>query len=234
MSTVAIEIQGILIEIQRKPIKNLHLKIYPPDGDVRVSIPRHYSLEALQSFLEEKMPWIEKQRAHVQALKRPPTLEFGNGEIYHFLGKQYILEVIESAAFKIELCENFMKFYVPSGLTTLQKKSLLLKWYRQQMACLIPPLIAKWEIAMGVNVSEWGIKVMKTRWGSCNTWAKRIWLNLTLIQKSLSCLESVIVHELVHLIEPSHNKRFYHLMDKFMPDWRMHKQELKTILPLLF
>ncbi|MDI1351398.1 MAG: SprT family zinc-dependent metalloprotease, partial [bacterium] len=125
----------------------------------------------------------------------------------------------------VVLNDQFIYLYVTHHATQAQKQLIIDRWYRHEMSLLLPDLFQHWEKIIGVRVAQWGIKKMKTRWGSCNTRAHRIWLNLNLIQKNSVCLEYVLVHELVHLLEASHNQRFYNLMTRFMPQWR-HYQAL--------
>jgi len=216
-----LEFDGMTIEIERKRIKNLHLRIYPPAGQVRISAPLRLSMHSIGQQLEAKRDWIHKQRARIQALpvRSEPTMQ--TGELHFFLGQALVLNIYETAtAARINREDNVLQVYVKPNTTALEKYNLLQRWYRKEMEALLPDLITKWQAIIRVHVAEWGIKVMKTRWGSCNIRAHRIWLNLTLIKKPIACLESVLVHEMVHLLEKNHNARFYSLMDKFMPEWR--------------
>jgi predicted metal-dependent hydrolase len=227
MTKTQIEMDGITIEILRKPIKNMHLRIYPPDGQVRVSAPLQLSLQHIQAQLESKREWLHTQRARLQALPviSEPTMQ--TGEPHFFLGQAYPLSVIEhSAPPQIILKDNVLLLSARAHSTSVEKHSMLKLWYKKQMQSLVPSLIEKWQPLMGVTVEGWGTKAMKTRWGSCNTHTRHIWLNLVLIQKPIACLEYVLIHEMVHLLEASHNTRFYYFMDKFLPEWRAHQKEL--------
>jgi len=224
-----IEIDGIPIEIIRKPIKNMHLRIYPPDGLVCVSAPLKLNLQFIHKQLEAKSEWIHKQRAKFKSLplKSIPILE--TGESHYFLGIPYTLTLVhEETAKKITLKDNLLLLHTKPNETIINKKAILNHWYLSQMKELIPNLISKWQPIIGVHVGGFGIKAMKTRWGSCNTRTRKICLNLVLIQKPVICLEYVLVHEMVHLHEASHNARFYQLMDKFMPEWRSYKNILRS------
>ncbi len=227
MANLQIEIDGITIEILRKPIKNMNLRIYPPDGLVRVSAPLKLSLQQIRHQLEAKREWLHTQRARLQAQPVISAPLMQNGESHYFLGKAYTLNVVESSKpAQLKLKDNILLLSAKLHTTEVTKLACLKRWYQVQMQALIPHLIDKWEPVIGVTVKTWGIKTMKTRWGSCNTRAHRIWLNLSLIQKPIVCLEYVLVHEMVHLLEASHNARFYQLMDQFMPQWRTHQQLL--------
>lgn len=225
-----LEIDGITIEILRKPIKNLHLRIYPPEGQVRVSAPLKLSMQKIRCAIEAKRAWIHQQRARVQARPINRELRWETGESHDFLGQAYELQVIENTTLsQVVLQDNLLQLWVKTNTTRADKEALVQAWYRAQMASLVPDLIKKWQPIINVTVAQWGIKIMKTRWGSCNVRTHRIWLNLALIKKPISCLESVLVHEMVHLLEPSHNRRFYALMDEFMPTWRVINKNLTTI-----
>jgi len=216
-----IEVNGIAIEVIKKPIKNMHLRIYPPDGQVKVSAPLHFKEKMIRSFLQKHSLWIDSQRTRIIA--RAPIKEelLETGSVIPFKGESYffILQEHHGPA-HIECRDGFIYCYVPHSASSAQIKNLLEHWYKKEMQAILPQLIKYWESIIDVHVEQWGIKKMKTRWGSCNTRAHRIWLNLNLIKKPLVCLEYVLVHELVHLLEASHSPRFYRLMDQFMPQWR--------------
>ncbi|MGL5743175.1 MAG: M48 family metallopeptidase [Legionella sp.] len=216
-----IELDGIPIEILRKKIKNMHLRIYPPDGLVKVSVPLKFSEQLIRQNLETKSTWIRKQRDRILSMTpiENTTLETGTRVV--FQGKHYLLIIEEHHGHEhIQIKDELMYCYTQPNRTYEQKQTLLENWYKLQMHRVLPYLIQYWEKIVGVKVAQWGIRKMKTRWGSCNTKAARIWLNLNLMKKQPICLEYVLVHELVHLLEPSHNKRFYALMSQFMPQWR--------------
>ncbi len=227
MSNCHIEIDGISIEVIRKPIKNMHVRIYPPDGRVQISAPLRLNIKHIHRQVEAKREWLHTQRARVQALPVPsePTMEIG--ESHYFLGQIYTLLCHETQGRgEITIKDNELFLRAKPHATALEKQAILKQWYQKQMQSLIPPLITKWQPIIGVSVADWGVKMMKTRWGSCNIRARRIWLNLALIKKPIICLEYVLIHEMVHLLEASHNARFYQLMDKFMPEWRLHQKSL--------
>ncbi|MBP7999011.1 MAG: M48 family metallopeptidase [Chloroflexi bacterium] len=221
-------IGDLVVDVVRKKVKNFNLGLYPPDGQVRLSVPWRADKETIRLFVLSKMDWIKKHQAKFQQREKPRPLEFVTGETHYFQGKPYLLQVVEHAAApRITLKDQTtLELKVPIGSTADQREHLLLAWYRQQLKQAIPPLIEKWSAVMGVQVNEWGVKQMKTRWGSCNIKARRIWLNLELARKSPPCLEYIIVHELVHLLERGHNQRFYAFMDQFLPHWRLLKEEL--------
>ncbi|KTD55086.1 zinc metalloprotease [Legionella sainthelensi] len=219
-----IELDGISIEVTRKKIKNMHLRIYPPDGLVKVSVPIKFSEQLIRQTLHTKGAWIHQQRERIRSRAIIESAELETGATVVFKGKRYLLIIEEHhGPEQIKINNELMYCYIQPNSSHEQKQKLLDNWYRYQMQILLPDLIRQWEDVVGVKVSQWGIKKMKTRWGSCNTKAARIWLNLNLIKKPQICVEYVLVHELVHLLEPSHNKRFYQLMSQFMPEWRQYE-----------
>ena len=230
MSTegVAIRVSGLAVQVVRKDIKNLHLGVYPPNGRVRVAVPLRVSDEAVRMAVVTRLAWIKRQRAKFAGQNRQSAREFTTGESHYFLGRRYRLNVVvlDGAAHVAIRNNRTIDLFVREGSDTAQRERVLLAWYRQQLKELIPSLIQKWETIVGVRVAEWGVKRMKTKWGTCNIKARRIWLNLELAKKPVKCLESIIVHEMVHLLERHHNDRFTELMDGFMPQWRHHRAEM--------
>lgn len=222
-----VEIDGLTIEIIRKPIKNMHLRIYPPDGQVRVTAPLRLSEKHIRSQIEAKLGWLHKQRARVRAFPAPTESTMQTGECHYFLGQACHLIVLEgSSRPMVTFNGQSLLLQTRANSTTARKLAHLNRWYHVQMQVLLPDLINKWQSVIGVKVASWGIKIMKSRWGYCNTCTQHICLNLNLIKKPISCLEYVLVHEMIHLLEASHNARFYQLMDYFMPQWREHKIKL--------
>jgi predicted metal-dependent hydrolase len=218
-----IEMEGLAVKLLRKPVKNINLRIHRT-GDVQVSVPLRLPLNSVYDFLSDKRQWIENHRRRLQMLTPEPPMLLETGELLSFLGQRYALKIHEGfVKQRIELAGEDLHFFTRQSATLEQKQRLLTHWYRDQMRYYLPTLFEKWEALIGVKATTYGIKIMKTRWGSCHPIKKRIWLNLRLIEKPLICLEYVIVHELIHLLEASHNKRFYALMDQYMPEWRRVK-----------
>ncbi|BCA94072.1 zinc metalloprotease [Legionella antarctica] len=223
-----IEIDGISIEIIKKPIKNMNLRIYPPNGLVKVSAPLSFSEQFIRQYLQEKNDWIRNQRNRIRERSSYQEEVFQTGATIKFKGQSYLLLIEEhNGPSHIKVKDELIHCYIQQNPSPMQIQMLIERWYRREMESLIPELIKQWETVIGVTVAQWGIKKMKTRWGSCNTRARRIWLNLNLIKKPVLCLEYVLVHELVHLVEASHNKRFYTLMTQFMPQWREYQYLLE-------
>jgi predicted metal-dependent hydrolase len=224
-----ISVSGVQVQVVRKAIKNLHLGVYPPGGRVRVAAPLAMSDNAVRRAVVGKLGWIKRQRARFEAQPRQSVREMVSGESHYFLGRRYRLQVVEQIGpAKVFLRTHILELSVRPGLDAKARERALHQWYRARLRELIPPLVAKWEGIIGVEVADWGIKKMKTKWGACNAGARRIWLNLELAKKPLQCLEYLIVHELAHLIEKHHNDRFVSLMDQHLPNWRLRRQELNA------
>jgi hypothetical protein len=225
-----LEVNGISVEVVRKNIKNLHLAVYPPNGRVRVAAPLRLDDDAVRLAIVSRLGWIRKQQQRFEQQNRQSQREMVSGESHYFMGRRYRLNVIEhNAPATLRLTNNTtMELRIRPGSDRDKREAVLYRWYRRQLQELIPQLIARWEPELGVTVAEWGIKKMKTRWGTCNTNARRIWLNLELAKKPVSCLEYVVVHEMVHLLERHHNDRFKAYMDRFMPQWRLQRDLLNT------
>jgi hypothetical protein len=219
----------IRIDVVRKKMKNIRLTIYPSTGKIRLSVPKKTSEKMIQSFLKSKLDWIKK---HSQTVvnQNNKILNFETGEQHTFLGKNYPLEIIEiQGREKVKFEDNVIYLFVNEGSTIELRQKLLVKWYRKQLETILPEMIAHWENIMQIKVEEWRIKNMKTKWGTCNITKKRIWLNLELIKKTKEQLEYVVVHEMVHLFEKYHNKRFYDLMTHYLPNWKELKKQLNQM-----
>lgn len=226
-----ITVGDLVVEVVRKDIRNLNVAVYPPDGRVRVSSPRRVSDDTIRLAVIGKLPWIRRQQARFAGQERQTPRRYVSGESHYYLGHRYRLQVLRAEGRRqgVEVEGlSFLNLYVREGSTAESRARALSGWYRKRLKETIPALIAKWEPVMGVEVADWGVKRMKTRWGSCNTRDRRIWLNLDLIQKPPQCLEYVVVHEMVHLLERSHNERFHGLMTRFLPEWPHLRKELNS------
>lgn len=222
-----IMIGDIYIDVVHKVIKNVHLSVYPPLGRVRISAPFRMDLETIRVFAISKLNWIKKHQHRIRSQEREAPREYITRESHYYLGRRYLLKVIEhNASPKVAIKYETMEMYIRPNTGMGKRQVILDEWYRQRMKEIIPGLIAQYENAMKVQVSEFGIKKMKTRWGTCSIHAKRIWLNLELAKKPIDCVEYVVVHEMVHMLERHHNERFIVLMDKYLPKWRFYKEEL--------
>jgi predicted metal-dependent hydrolase len=216
------------IDVVRKDIKHMHLAVYPPTGRVRIAAPLRVNDESVRLFAISKISWIRKHQRNFVEQDRQTPRQYKERESHYFQGKRYLLRIIEQDAppkviFKTK---TYIDLYVRPNSTAEQKQTVLNEWYRAELKKLIPPLIEKWQNRIGVKVYDWQVKQMKTKWGTCNIEKRRIWLNLELAKKPMSCLEYIVVHEMIHLLERHHNDRFLALMERFMPQWKFYKEEL--------
>ena len=223
-----ITVGGLCVDVIRKPIKNLHLGVYPPHGRVRVAAPLSVSDDAVRLAVVTRMGWIKRQRAKFHAQSRQSARAYVSGETHFFLGQRFRLNVIDDAnAGRVHLRNSrTLDLFVREGSDLAVRERVFVKWYRQELRCRAAPLIEKWAIVLDVPLPAWGIRRMKTKWGTCNIEAKRIWLNLELIKKPPQCLDYIIVHELAHFLERNHSDRYVALMDRHLPNWRMLRDEL--------
>ena len=224
-----ISVSGIPVQVVRKPIKNLHLSVCPPDGHVRLAVPLHMTADNVRLAVITRLSWIKKQQASFQAQPRQSEREMVTGESHYVFGKRYRLEVIERRGCHEVIIKNHstLQLFVNPGTSTQNRTLVLTEWYRKQLKARIPDLLKHWEPLIGKQVAAWGIKKMKTKWGSCNINQRRIWLNLELAKKPIECLEYVLVHELVHLLERHHGDRFKAHMTKYLPQWQRCRDILK-------
>jgi predicted metal-dependent hydrolase len=231
MAMPQVQIGDLHVEVIRKNIRSLRLTVYAPDGRVRVAVPARTSDAAVVEFVSTRLAWIRKHQEKFQTQVRPVELTYVSGETHYYQGQPYELQVHPTNGVpRVVREESQLVLHVREDSTPQQREKVLTAWYREQLKRQLPALIAQWQQVVGVQVNEWGVKQMRTRWGTCNIRAKRIWLNLDLIKRSAHCLEYVVVHELVHLHERLHNARFWGLMDQFMPGWQAHREELKQTI----
>jgi len=216
----------------RKPIKNLHLAVLPPLGKVRVTAPLRMKDDAIQTLIATRLPWIKKQQLKFEGQERQARREYVSGESHYFLGKRYRLEVVfEDRAAHVSLKgKDKIILSVRPNSNRTKREQVMMDWYRKELRDITHELLERWGKTIGVKPSAWGIKKMKTRWGTCNPKAGRIWFNLELAKKPEHCLDYIIAHEMTHLLEKSHNDRFKTHMDKFMPRWRQYKEELNRLV----
>jgi len=227
---VNIKLNNMDVEITQKDIKNVHLSVYPPKGRVKVSAPESMSVETIRVFVISKLGWIKKQQNKICSQQREASREYLDRESHYVFGKRYLLKVTEhNVPPTVRLNHNTLELIIRPDTPLVKRQAILYEWYRAQMKLVLPDIINKYEKMMDVEVGEFGIKRMKTKWGTCNPTAKRIWLNLELAKKPVECLEYIVVHEMAHLIERTHNDRFVAIMDNFMPKWRFYKDELNRL-----
>src|SRR5690606_2041660 len=219
----------LTLDLQRKAIKNLHINVLPPDGKVRVSAPLQMTDTAIRMAVISRIPWIRKQQQSFASQPRQTEREMVNGETHYLWGKRLRLDVRERAGkHEVEVTKTKITLFVQTGTSRDNRMLLLNEYYRAQIKAATAQLLEHWQPLIGVQADSWGVKRMKTKWGSCNIKAARIWLNLDLARKAPECLEFILVHELVHLHERHHNERFMTLMDKYLPDWRERRNLLNS------
>jgi predicted metal-dependent hydrolase len=226
-----ITISDIKIDLVRKDIKNIHLAVYPPNGRVRLAAPFATNDETIRLFVISKLGWIKRNQRKIEGQERTPQREYKQRESHYFLGKRYLLNIIESTETpKVVLqSKTYIDLYVKPSTPMAKRDKIMTEWYREQLKILALPLIEKWQKIIGVTVQDWQVKQMKTNWGTCNIEKGRIWLNLELAKKTQECLEYIIVHEIVHLLERHHNQRFQLLMSNFLPNWKKLRVELNNL-----
>ncbi|AKB27661.1 putative metal-dependent hydrolase [Methanosarcina siciliae T4/M] len=228
--TTQIELGDITVDVVLKDIKNIHLSVYPPNGRVKISAPLRMDMDTIRVFAISRLGWIKQQRKKFREQARETPREYLDLESHYVWGKRYLLKVIEVCeAPSVELKHNKMILRVRPGTADEKKQAVVDAWYREQLKKAIPPLIAKWEPLMDVKVERFFVQRMKTKWGSCNHKARNIRLNTELAKKPPECLEYIIIHEMTHLLEPTHNSRFIALMDRFMSKWQFYRDRLNQL-----
>ena len=224
---VKIELGEIAVEVVKKDIKNVHLSVHPPTGRVRISAPLRMNLDTIRVFAISKLGWIKQQQKKLRAQERETPREYLDRESHYVWGKRYLLKVVESdEAPGVELKHNKMHLRVRPRTTNEKKQAIIEEWYREELKKTVPLLVSKWQPLIGVKVQRFFVQRMKTKWGSCRSESKSIRINTELARKPAQCLEYIVVHEMIHLLEPTHNDRFTSLMDQFMPHWRFCRAEL--------
>lgn len=223
-----IEISDFIVDVVRKDIKNIHLSVYPPTGRVRIAAPLEVDDDTIKLFAVSKIAWIKRNQRKFEKQDRQSARVFQTRESHYFEGKRYLLRITETEAKpKVVIkSKNHIDLYVRPNTPPGRRSKVLNEWYRNQLRLKIPSLVKKWEKIMELSVAEWDIQQMKTKWGSCNIEKRSILLNLELVKKPVQCLEYIIVHEMVHLLERHHNERFLFYMETYMPDWKQAKEEL--------
>lgn len=225
-----IDLGHIVVDVEKKDIKNIHLSVYPPTGKVRIAAPLRLDLDTIRMFAISKLGWIKKQQIKLRGQPRETPREFKSRESHYVWGKRYLLHIVTTPGKPTVSVEHErLVMHIKANATIEQRQIMLQEWYRTLLKARIQQYIAYWEEIMQVKVEYFGVKKMKTKWGSCNSESKRIWINLELAKKPQECLEYIVVHEMVHLLERRHNGRFMAFMDKFLPQWRHLREELNRM-----
>jgi len=229
-----LQIGNLEVNLQRKAIKNLHISVMPPDGHIRVAAPQAMTETAIRMAVVKRIAWIKKQQVRFQNQPRQSKRQLVSGESHYLWGKRHRLNVVEHDDFQgVLVRRSRIILHVNAGADFEKRTLLLANYYRSVLRERAFELLTQWQQQIGVGEVMLGIRRMKTKWGSCNVGAKRIWLNLELAKKPVECMEFILVHELVHLLEPKHNDRFQGFMDRFLPDWR-HRKDLLNSVPLAY
>ena len=226
-----INISNITIDVVRKDIKNIHLAVYPPIGRVRLAAPLNVSDDTIRLFAISRIAWIKRNQRKFKGQERMGVLVYNQRESHYFLGQRYLLNIIEQNTTPkvVVRSKTYIDLYVRPNTSTEKREEIMTEWYRAELKKLIPPNIEKWEKITKIEVNDWQVKLMKTKWGSCNIEERKIWINLELIHKPIHCLEYIILHEMVHLKERHHNEKFQYYMDTYMPNWKQIRNELNKL-----
>lgn len=227
-----IELGNIAVDVVLKDIKNIHLSIYPPNGRVRISAPARMSVNNIRLFAISKLGWIKEQQRKLREQERETPREYLCRESHYVWGRRYLLTIVEqNAPPSLHMKHNRLMLRVRPGASAAKRRQLIENWYREQLKEVAEEYIKYWQPKLGVETNQLYVQRMKTRWGSCNTVAQTIRLNTDLARKPRECLEYIVVHELIHLLEPTHNEQFQALMQKYLPDWK-HRRQVLNRLPV--
>jgi predicted metal-dependent hydrolase len=231
MTISRIQLGEITMELLRKDIKNIYLRVLPPAGNVRISAPRRMGMESIHAFATSKIAWIKKQQKRLQQQELESHREYMNGETHYVWGNRYLLTVsVSDEPTAVEIDGNHLFLRMRPGSDGGKRRAVVEKWHREQMLEAVPQLLARWQPLVDVGVVRFSLRHMRTRWGSCNTRTRSIRLNTELAKRPPECLEYIVVHELAHLLEPTHNAHFVGLMDRFMPNWKDYRNQLNRPL----
>lgn len=231
MASEILHIGPVEIEVTFKAIKNLHLSVHPPYGKVTIASPDFYDLEKVKIYAATKFAWIKREQTKIRSQQREEPKLMITQESHRFLGQRYLLKVIEANRPKLVLKHNIIELYVLPEASLEQKHKTLYNWYKKELEGQIGNFIFEYANQMNISDINFGIRKMKTKWGSCSIEKRMLWFNIELAKKPIDCIEYIVVHEMVHLLERNHNKNFIILMDKFLPSWRVQKKILNE-LPL--
>lgn len=225
-----LQLGDISVDVVHKDIKNIHLSVYPPDGRVKISAPSSTKLESIRLFAIDKLSWIKAQQRKLKAQHRETPREYLERESHYLWGKRYLLSVHEqTAAARVELKHTQLILHIKPNSSSNQKRDTLDAFYRKEVYTAAKPLLQKWTKKLGVSPSKLRVRRMKTKWGSCNPAKQTLNLNTELAKKPSICLEYILVHELMHILEPTHNAHFQALMDLHMPKWRFYREQLNNL-----
>lgn len=229
MKVEQLKIGGVEIEVTFKDIKNLHLSVHPPEGKVTISSPEFYDLEKVKIYAATKLGWIKKEQRKFKNQARETERLMITQESHYLFGERYLLEVVDAKKNSVSLKGKKMRLCVTDTNDVALKREVLYKFYRKELRKKLSTLVDEFATKMQLEAPEFKIRTMKTKWGSCAVSNERLWFNIELTKKPIECIEYVVVHELVHLLERHHNKRFILLMDQYYPTWRTQKNLLNEL-----
>jgi predicted metal-dependent hydrolase len=225
-----LQLGDVVVDVVQKDIKNLHLSVHPPTGRVTISAPLRMKTEAIRVFAITKLGWIKQQQKKQREQVRESPRDYVERESHYVWGRRYLLSVIEEdAPARMDVSGNRIKLHVRPGTSPAKRETIMEHWYRDELKRALPLLVSMWEKKIGVKTSKVFVQRMKTKWGSCNHRTGAVRFNTELAKKPASCLEYIVVHELVHLLEKTHNARFVTLMSQFLPKWRTIQQQLNDL-----
>jgi predicted metal-dependent hydrolase len=220
-------VAGLGVDVVYKDIKNLHISVYPPVGRVRVAAPQRTTEDAIRLAVVQRLSWIKRQREQFRSADRQAERKMVSGETHYVWGQRHLLDVSKSSgAYGVETKGNTLWVITPSGTDATGRFGALDRWYRRELKAAVPALLKKWQPILGVEADRFVVRRMKTKWGTCVTTSRTIWLNPELAKKDPRCLEYIVVHELAHLRERGHGEKFVALMDQVLPNWRARRDEL--------
>lgn len=220
-------LEDIPIEVEKKKIKNMHIYVKPPHGDVLITAPKYITDKQIKEFIRERADWIIENVERIQNSPTNIVINYEDGDVIPVWGELYTLEVFEDTRYSMTLNnDGTATLVVRKGCTQEQKEAFVLEWYRDELKERVEILLPQWEEYTGLHCSSWQSKNMKSRWGTCNTKTKKIWLNVKLAEHPVECLEYVILHELAHTVVPNHGPEFKAILTRFMPEWKQVKKKL--------
>jgi predicted metal-dependent hydrolase len=228
MSTgsASLTVAGIDVDVAYRDIKHLHISVHPPAGRVRVAAPRRVTEDAIRVAAAQRLQWIRHQREQLRNAARQTERRMVSGESHYVWGRRYLLDVSRTGRIGVTPRGGTLWLSAPGGTDAEARKAILDRWYRRELRGAVGPLLAKWQPVVGRAADAVVVRRMKTRWATCRTDSGAVWLNPELAKKNPRCLEFIVVHSLLHLVEPAHNERFAELMTRHLPDWRNRRDEL--------
>ena len=225
-----LQLGELSVHVVRRRIKHLHIGVYPPDGRVRVAAPMLLSTDAVRLAVIDRLAWIRQHQRVFETQERQSPRTIVTGESHYLFGRRYRLRVVETTgAPRVVLkSRSAIDLFVRPGTPGAKREALLAAWAREHLIAVLAPLVERWQERIGVYAAEWGVKRMKTKWGSFSTSSRRLWFNSELVKHSPVCVEYVVVHELLHLLDPTHGPFFVTLLDCYFPRWRATRSRLNA------